>query len=153
MCFKHCLENFCIVILIPNTKISNYQILILYSIVKAVCTLHMVVFLCVSAAADLAAGSVEHEAEAELHQDDGAEDPGVGGGEAVVLVQRAAAAARRDGGRDEAQHQQQPGHGHQRVVQEVQVLPHGHLDQSEVSTGSRDQLSTNHSSPAAPRPR
>ena len=109
--------------------------------------------LCVSAAADLAAGSVEHEAEAELHQDDGAEDPGVGGGEAVVLVQRAAAAARRDGGRDEAQHQQQPGHRHQRVVQEVQVLPHGHLDQSEVSTGSRDQLSTNHSSPAAPRPR
>ena len=109
--------------------------------------------LCVSAAADLAAGSVEHEAEAELHQDDGAEDPGVGGGEAVVLVQRAAAAARRDGGRDEAQHQQQPGHRHQRVVQEVQVLPHGHLDQSEVSTGSRDHLSTNHSSPAAPRPR
>ena len=105
------------------------------------------------AAADLAAGSVEHEAEAELHQDDGAEDPGVGGGEAVVLVQRAAAAARRDGGRDEAQHQQQPGHGHQRVVQEVQVLPHGHLGQSEVSTGSRDQLSTNHSSPAVPRPR
>ena len=95
--------------------------------------------LCVSAAADLAAGSVEHETEAELHQDDGAEDPGVGGGEAVVLVQRAAAAARRDGGRDEAQHQQQPGHGHQRVVQEVQVLPHGHLGQSEASSGSRDQ--------------
>ena len=82
---------------------------------------------CAHAAADLAAGSVEHEAEAELHQDDGAEDPGVGGGEAMVLSDGPAAAAKRDEENEEAEEDEEHGDGEETVVQEVQVLTIGQL--------------------------
>ena len=68
-----------------------------------------------------------HQAKSQLEQEQGAQYPGVGGGEAVVLSQGAATAAHRDQEDEEAGQDEEDGDGDEPVVQEVQILSVGQL--------------------------
>ena len=72
--------------------------------------------------------AVDNDADTKLNQEQGAQDPGVGGGESMVFIDGAAAATEGDAGGDEANDDQEDRDGVEAVTEEVKILAVCHLD-------------------------
>lgn len=71
---------------------------------------------------------VDNDAETQLNQEQGAQDPRVRGRESMMLIDGATAATEWDAGGEQANDDQEDGDGVETVAKEVKILAVGHLD-------------------------